>query len=338
MRSASTQPSWCECMLKELELWCPACCGALRRHSQSYECLNCGLEFPVIAGIPDFRLKSDRYLSLEEERAKAEALHKAGETRSFAQLLQYYYEITGDVTPTSATRFAQYAMDGQRRAGLALDDFGFVGPASRLLDVGCGSAGGLLAANGRFSSAVGLDIALRWLVIGRKRLEEKRLSAQLICADISNPPFKPGQFSHVLALDVIDHIDGLEPALASLRGQLRQHGRLWLSATNKRWLGPHPSSRVWAAAYRSAASRRVRSVSGDYDPLRFVSWRTPGQVRQSCEAAGLDVLDVRPSRISAARGRQALWARGYNLMRRSRVLNRLLVFMGPFFQLTARRR
>jgi 2-polyprenyl-3-methyl-5-hydroxy-6-metoxy-1,4-benzoquinol methylase len=308
------------------------------QHEHSYECRACVRSYPILFGIPDFRLRSDRYLSLEEERAKAEKLHKAAETRSFEELLAYYYEITDDVTPESAVRFAGYALDAPRRAGLALDDFGHIGPFGRLLDVGCGSGGGILIARDRFPSAVGLDIALRWLVIARKRAEERGVSATFVCADLAAPPFVDGQFSHVLALDVIEHVYEVEPAILAVRRQLRPGGKLWLSASNQRWLGPHPSTGIWAAAFRSPESRSVSRGSDSYDPLRFVAWVTPDTIRKACKKAGLEVLDVRPNRMFGQRasGLRGMMMDAYAAMRDSTLLRPLLTFLGPFFQMTAR--
>ena len=39
-------------------------------------CEGCGRNYPTVAGFPDFRLESDRYLDLDAERAKAERRSK----------------------------------------------------------------------------------------------------------------------------------------------------------------------------------------------------------------------------------------------------------------------
>ncbi|MDZ4762169.1 MAG: methyltransferase domain-containing protein [Alphaproteobacteria bacterium] len=324
--------------IQPVEFCCPSCRGPVVEQAQSYECSACARRYPILFGIPDFRLRSDRYLSLEEERAKAEKLHKAAETRSFAELLAYYYEITDDVTPAAAARFASYALDGPRRAGLAMDDFADTGRHGRLLDVGCGSGGAILAGGDRFASVVGLDIALRWLVIARKRLEESSVVATLVCADLAAPPFADGQFDHVLALDVVEHAYEIEPAICAIRGQLRPGGTLWLSAANRHWLGPHPATGVWAAAFRSPRSRLVSRGPDAYDALRFVAFLSPGKLRKACGQAGLDVVDIRPSRISGKRGGglKGLAMDGYAAVRQSRRFGPLLTALGPFFQLVAR--
>ena len=75
---------------------CPNCQNKVEQRYAYYLCNTCQQQYPIIAGIVDFRLRSDRYLSLEEERAKAKRLLEECET-SYASMLDYYYQITDDV-------------------------------------------------------------------------------------------------------------------------------------------------------------------------------------------------------------------------------------------------
>jgi 2-polyprenyl-3-methyl-5-hydroxy-6-metoxy-1,4-benzoquinol methylase len=321
-------------MAEEIAFYCPACAHEVERCEQSYVCTACKREFPVLFGIADFRLRSDRYLSLEEERAKAAALHQAAQTRSFEQLLAYYYEITGDVTPDRARRFASYAARGPARASLVFERFGALASDARLLDIGCGAGGALLAASTRFASVVGLDIALRWLVICRKRLDEAGVNATLVCADAAAPPFAPGQFSHVLGMDVAEHVGDLGAVLAGVRAQLRSGGLFWLSASNRRWIGPHPAVGVWAAAYRPARLRMTGKGANRYDPLRFTALLSPGEVKRVCEHAGFEVLNVGPRQIGDEDG--GLLARAYAVLGAQALTRPLLTALGPAFEVLAR--
>lgn len=325
-------------MTQPVTFCCPACRSSVVLRADAYECAACARLYPILFGIPDFRLRSDRYLSLEEERTKAEKLHEAAQTRSFAQLLEYYYEITDDVTPAAASKFTAYALEGARRAAFALDDFGHVDPHGSLLDLGCGSGGGVLAARGRFAHIVGVDIAMRWLIIARKRLEEAGHSATLVCADIESPPFADKQFSHILALDVIEHVYGVEPSIRALSRQLRPDGKLWMSASNRNWLGPHPATGIWAAALRGSGSRSISNGTRSYDPLRYVTLITPAKLREACERAGLDVIDVKPLRIfdERAEGLKATLLMGYAAARQNPVAAGILAHWGPLFQMVAR--
>ena len=81
----------------ETSFACPACKGGLDYSHDVYTCASCEQQYPVLFGIADFRLRSDRYLTLEQERDKARRLNEFAQTASFDELLAHYYEITDDV-------------------------------------------------------------------------------------------------------------------------------------------------------------------------------------------------------------------------------------------------
>src|SRR5438128_310238 len=86
----------------EVRFVCPRCKGELAADESSYRCDPCAITFPVLFGIPDFRLRGDRYLSLEDERAKARRLYGFGQNASIEELVQFYYSITYDLPPRMA--------------------------------------------------------------------------------------------------------------------------------------------------------------------------------------------------------------------------------------------
>lgn len=315
---------------------CPACRADVKRSDTHYACTRCRRAFPILFGVPDFRLRSDRYLSLEAEREKARRLFEASSRFTFQDLLAYYYSITDDVTPDRAKIYASYAVNGPARAANDIDAFGPVAPTAMLLDAGCGAGAALVAAPRRFKSITGVDIALRWLVICQKRLDELGIEGNLVCADIESLPFEPGHFSHVLAADVIEHVYDQRASIKALSQQLAPAGLLWLSAINRWWPGPHPSTGRWAAGYR-----RPRIGPTGHDSLRYVTSLSAKDARRWCEEAGLDVLSVKARRVSEAQARgrssaEAIAIGAYATLRNTPLLNPILVKAGPAFELLAR--
>lgn len=278
---------------KAAQYVCPACTAPVAAHADRYDCTRCDRQFPVLFDIPDFRLRSDRYLSLEAERDKARRLFEAASTRNFEDLLYYYYSITDDVAPARAKVFAGYVLGGVDRASADLENFESIGRDAAFLDAGCGAGAGLVAAQGRFSAIVGVDIALRWLVICQKRLQELGAQAQLVCADLEALPFVPGGFSHLVAADVLEHVYDPATATASLARQLKPGGQLWITAINRRWIGPDPSTGIWAAGLR-------RGPRGPEHPLRFVTHLAASDIEAFLERAGLETVSVRPRRVATA--------------------------------------
>lgn len=332
--TAAGPPSWPRFI-------CPACRADVIDAGDRFDCAGCCLAFPILFGIPDFRLRSDRYLNLEDEREKAARLHAFSQRASFEETLLYYYEITDDVTAERAGVYAAYVSHGQLRADLAIEGMGQAPEGSVMLDAGCGGGGGLVAAQGRFDRVVGMDIALRWLIIAQKRLKDMALEATLVCADLEAPPFPDGSFSHVLAIDMIEHVQDRKAALGAVRNLLRKNGLVWMSAANRRWLGPHPSVGLWAAGYLSPALRARAFRKQGYDPLRYVTDVSPSELRRACAdaslgAVSLTALGVNARQVSGRPYIERLLIGIYCNLRRTPVLSELLTAWGPAFQLLAR--
>src|SRR6516225_9031741 len=164
---------------------CPACKGEL---AGTYECARCERSYPVIHGIPDFRLFPDPYIGIEEDRAKAAHLFEAASTRSYREMLDYYYSITEEDPGDLAVLWTEHAVAEVEIAASLLREAGLERGES-LLDVGCSTGGLLIAAKKGFEAVTGVDVALRWLMIGAIRLREAGIDARLVCANAEALPF-----------------------------------------------------------------------------------------------------------------------------------------------------
>lgn len=121
---------------------------------------------------------------------------------------------------------------GRRRLALRL--LSDAVPSGRVLDLGCG-AGALLTELPGDYSGVGVDRFPQALTYSRSRGLN-----HLVMADGEALPFKSGAFDAVVALDVLEHIEGDERAIAECFRLLRPGGALVLSVPAFRWLwGPH---------------------------------------------------------------------------------------------------
>ena len=328
--------------LADLPLVCPQCQGPVRAAHASYACDGCSRVYPVLFGIPDFRVRSDRYLDLQAETAKATRLAEAAATRSFEQLLDFYYEITDDVPPELARLYKASILNGIRHADLVAVDLmaamAAAPPDAIALDAGCGAGAMLVAADRRGVRIVGVDIALRWLVICRKRLDELGLPIPLICADLSDPPFAAQTFDALTAIDLVEHVPDIPGLMHALAMVSRPGAPLWLTSANGRTVGPHPSTRLWAigwlpAGIRTAVVKKLRGV----DSLRFSNLISPLQMRRIAECAGFAVVESRPRRIAAPDRRypyaERMLIRLYQRLGRLPLVDRLLLHIGPAFEL-----
>lgn len=316
---------------------CPACRSPVEERDGSFDCASCGRVYPILFGIPDFRLQGDRYLSLDDERAKAARLHGYAQDHDLRALVSFYYSITDDVPDSLTPQFASYVLNASARAAPALRALAPAGGRA-LLDLGCGGGGALVAAEAMFSERTGVDIALRWLVIARKRLEESGASARLVCADAEALPFTDEAFSHVLASDLLENTRSPAAAISSAASVLEQGGRIYVSSSNSHWIGPHPATGVWAAGLIPASLRApvLRHRHG-VDILRAVSFVSPGSVRRMARSAGLRQVEAAPlqpetGQVAARSALFRLFARIYSMLADAGVLRTVLLRAGPVFQ------
>jgi ubiquinone/menaquinone biosynthesis C-methylase UbiE len=233
-----------------------------------YTCARCDRWYPVILGIPDFRLFPDPYISIEDDRRKGERLFEAGATRSFEELVRYYYSITPEVPPDLAKRWTARAIAQPEIAECILRSSGLLDSATAsgsLLDVGCSTGGLLVTAAKFFPAIVGVDVAFRWLVLAQARLREAGVRVELVCANAEALPFLSHRFQAVTLLDVLEH---LRDSRAGVREAYRVSvpGAKTLCTTNNRYspvVDPHVG--IWGVGY---LPRRWQA--------RYVAWRRPG--------------------------------------------------------------
>lgn len=333
-------------LLSDIQFVCPQCGAAVRAAGSAYTCDTCNRDYPVRYGIPDFRLRPDRYLDLQAEIAKAARLAEASTSRSFEQLLDFYYEITEDVPPELAGRYKASILNGIRHADPLAADLAAAlanAPVGTIaLDAGCGAGSMLVAAHRRGVRMVGVDIALRWLVICRKRLDELGLAIPLVCADIADSPFAPGSFDAVAAIDLVEHVPDTERLMRALSLASKPGATLWLTAANGLTLGPHPSTRLWAIGWLPARMRtwvvkRLRGV----DSLRHSKLISVSGMRRVARRAGFTVSASRPRRIAVPDHRYSLIERMlmalYRFLGEIPLISGVVLHVGPAFELHLRR-
>jgi ubiquinone/menaquinone biosynthesis C-methylase UbiE/uncharacterized protein YbaR (Trm112 family) len=323
-----------------LALVCPRCRGPLGRDDEGYRCAACAQRYPVVAGVPDCRVLPDPWISIPDDRAKARRVEALTTGADFPAAVRAYWDITPETPDERKEHFIRAVLDGERLAGEWLDGIAAAAhPGDRWLDLGCGTGNLLAAADARGIDAVGLDIALRWLVVARRR-PSLLAGARLVCGDASHLPFEDGAFAAVTALGVLEHCDDLPAALREVARVLRPGGRFLVRTVNRFSLLPEPHVGLWGAGYlpRRWADRYVRWRTG----LRYLHHypRSGGAIARAMRRAGL-----RPVRVNAARtlapDRERLGALGrraipfYERARALPALRRAVRLVAPLLELEA---
>jgi SAM-dependent methyltransferase len=228
------------------ELICPLCRVSLAGEGKAgRRCRACGRHFPVVAGILDLRIAGDAYLSLEEDREKALGL--AAVRGGFVDVVRAYWARTPEVPSGLADRYARSMLDGPRRAEPYLRRIGV--DTGTLLDVGCGTGGLLVAAAAAGMCPVGVDIALRWLVVASRALEEQGLDAELIAADGALLPYPRGAFDVVTCIETLEHAVDPRALLHGCLAAALPGGTAYVVAANRFSLAPEPSIGLWGVGW-----------------------------------------------------------------------------------------
>ena len=315
-----------------LVLLCPVCRTALDAPSADlFVCERCGRSFPVIAGIPDLRLSGDRYLTLEEDRAKARRL--ASMEGSLTDLVRAYWQMTPEVPASLAARYAAAAAAGVQRADVHLDRLGISG-CDTVLDVGCGTGGLVSAAAARGATAVGVDIALRWLVVAARGLRDAGVTATLVAADGVHLPFAPGAFSVTTCIETLEHTDDQRALVYECLASLQPGGQVYLVTANRFSLAPEPVVGLVGVGYlpRCLAAPYVRwRRATRYQYFRAVSARELRAMIGPGRQAELGAACLPPPPSGASKLRQVA-QRGYELARAAPLTAQALRLVGPYHE------
>jgi SAM-dependent methyltransferase len=228
---------------------CPRCRGGLDAGERRWSCRGCGAEFRALRGVPDLRTGDDLYLANDDDWEFALRLDAEFDRLDFHGLLELYFDLSPDVPPALKQRQVTHILTAPGRAGRWLERLGD-GRRGPVLDLGCGT-GSFLAAVGRvYPNLAGVDIAMRWLLVAKKRLNEEGLSSvPLACACAEGLPLKDASVGGVVAGDVIEHVADQRETLAEAYRVLEPGGRLVMASPNRYSLAPEPHVQVWGVGF-----------------------------------------------------------------------------------------
>lgn len=325
---------------------CPLCRGPVASVPGAYSCKPCNRTYPVVFGIPDFRVFPDPYIGFEQDYAKAGRLLERTRGCDFEGVLRAYWSMTPEVEPQRAERFIQHALALKSRAAESLSVMDSLA-ANRLedatlLDVGCGTGGFLLAAREHFRTVIGYDIAFRWLVVAQRQLQENGIDVPLVCGCAEYLPFPNNSFTTVVAADLIEHVRDQRRTLTEMQRVMTDDGVCFLTTPNRLSLAPDPHVRVWGLGYlpRRLMPAYVRVVKGV--PYRFIRTLSYFELARLLFASGFRIEASTFPRIPARQRKSLKWweqwlLRAYERLQRVPLLRSVLYVLGPGFQLLVRK-
>ena len=281
-----------------LELICPRCRAELGEAPEAFLCSRCGTTYPIVAGIPDFRIAPDPWIEPAADRAKGLRLERETAELGLEAVVRAYWAMTPETPHSQAERFIAHVMGAEQRSREWLDTLAGEQPhrpPARWLDIGCGTAD-LAAAAWPRAEVVGIDVAFRWLVVARRRLADRGLPIRLVCCNAEALPFPDHAFAGALSLGALEHCLDLGPVLHEARRVLAPGSSLHLRTVNRYSALPEPHTGVWGVGWvpRRLADSYVHLLTGThYLHHRLLS---PAELRRAMQEAGF--LDIR---VEAAR-------------------------------------
>ena len=227
-----------------LTLVCPHCRRPLIEDAGGADCTACPRRYARHHGILDLRLFPDPYLGLDQDRARADVVVAALDRLDLPELLAHYWSLS-ETTPAVLRRtFVQSALRAEARARRLLarmDEEGVPLARSRVLEIGSGTGALLAEAHGRIREVTGLDIAMRWLHVSRRRFRDRgQTPPPLVCACAEHLPFEDGAFDVVVSTATLEFTRDASRVLAECARVLRPGGRAYLSTVNRFSLAREP--------------------------------------------------------------------------------------------------
>lgn len=313
-------------------------------------CAACSSRYPVRFGIPDFRLAPDPWIATDDEVAKIGRVLARARGGGFAETVRAYWEETPGTPPALAARYALGVTRGIARetrlveraagdAGAGARDDATRAAAQRgaILDAGCGTGALAAAAAALGFPALGFDVALRWLVIARRRFEEMNLGARapfLAAASANALPIRANAARAIVGDDLLDHLRDPRGALAEFRRVLAPGGSVRQTSPNRFSIALEPHARIPAlgflpGALRPAVARALRGV--DYREVFLLSAR---DIERLFREAGFESIAVEPAPLSE-RGETRAAGRVYERIRSTPPGRAILRAVGPLLEVSA---
>jgi SAM-dependent methyltransferase len=181
---------------------------------------------------------------------------------------------------------------------------------------------------------VGLDIALRWLHVGRRRLLDDRIAVPpLVCAGAEALPFPDGRFDLVVCVATLEFTRDPGQALAESARVLRPGGILFVNTVNRFSLATEPHVGLWGVGFLPRAWQapyvRLRG-RGAFGNVHLLSHRDLHRLaRRHFRRRRVEPADLPPEVASGLSAPQRLGVRAYRRLRTMPPARALLRRLGP---------
>lgn len=265
---------------------CPKCHSRLNIENESLSCSQCENVYPVIFGIPDFRLDVDPQFR-QKEREDAEELIDLFEQSSFEELMRFYVKKT--TSDDLLELDLDYELDWSARAKKQLFKINVL--AKKLndapisddyikglyVDIGCGK-GAMIGEMSKYcETGLALDHSLVYLILAKKLIEQNASeNVFLMVASNMALPIKNSAAEFITSIDVIEHVEDQKKSIDEDMRILNDHKCLFLNSPNRYSLfGLEDHVQLWGVGLipRRFVKKYVKFFSGHaYEGVWLLSY------------------------------------------------------------------
>jgi len=330
--------------LRAIEFVCPLCRGKLEIIENGYDCPACEKKYLLHAGIPDFRVFPDPFLTFREDYKRTEIVLAAHEKYDFEKLLEYYWSFS-DITPEDLRpKFIRSAVLGEERARQALEilENNSAQTARRVLEIGSGTGNFLVVAAQKYEQVVGIDIAMRWLHVSRRRFMDRGLPVPpLVCCCAEFLPFADASFDLIVASSTLEFVSDQPKVFAEGARTLDENGTLYINSANRYSIGRDPYSYLRAVGFlpRKRQARYVKWRSGaSYENIKTLSFRELNRLADKHFPVKKFALpDVAPSILKEFSPVTRFQINAYRLLKKLPPFSLLFKWIGPGWDIILRK-
>jgi ubiquinone/menaquinone biosynthesis C-methylase UbiE len=267
---------------------CIQCGGYLTLKSEVARCASCNSSWPALRGIPDFRDRSQSYVT--QDLAQAARLDAAYDSHNrdalvvlSADLGSFYHDKKASPQLTSQRiRVRQQWQQGARVMAVRLEQIKrfFLSDANEVaVDIGTGSGPQIAALAAQYKQVVGIDASLSELLLAKKLLEEQNITnVELACAFAEQIPIGSKIADFAVSLYVLEHVSSAEEVLTEVQRVLKAGGSFYFAVPYRYTLiPPEPHTHVWWVGWlprrwQSSYVRRFKP-NFDFDTIHLFSFK-----------------------------------------------------------------
>ncbi len=327
-------------LLKNLPLCCPKCKGSLGETSEAYCCDKCQKNYPIMYGIPDFRLFGDPYLGFDDDYSRTKLVAENMGPLDLESLLKFYWSNSPETPDSLREKFVRTAMLGEIKGKQMLEALstgatGDNGVNKTVLEVGCGTGGFLVSAAKKYKQVVGIDIALRWLTVARKRLEEADVEVPLICCCAEHMPLPDGFCDVVAAYATLEHTRDQKKVVEGTHRVLRPDGVFFINTPNRFSITVEPHVYVWGVGFlpRAWMNAYVKLVKGvEYKNKRLLSYFELKKLLKNFKNVSFEFPDIDDKVLEDFSAWKKLQVKLYRILKNIWIFKKILLIFGPAYQ------